>query len=163
MRSRRPVPDDAPVAYHRGHAPPRGAREVPVETLLPDGWPRPKGYSNGLRVPAGRDLVIVAGMVGWDEGERMVSTTFAGQFEQALSNVLAVLACGGGRPEDLVRLTVYVTDLEAYRASLRELGQAWQRLVGRHYPCMALVQVKGLLEAGALVEIEATAAVAPRP
>jgi enamine deaminase RidA (YjgF/YER057c/UK114 family) len=131
-----------------------------VEILLPEGWPRPKGYSNGLRVPAGRDLIFVAGMVGWDEQERMVSTSFAGQFEQALANVLAVVERGGGRPADLVKLTVYVTDLEAYRASLKEIGAAWKGLVGRHFPCMALVQVKGLLEAGALVEIEAVAALA---
>lgn len=131
-----------------------------METLLPDGWPRPKGYSNGLRVPAGRDLIFVAGMVGWNERERMVSTNFAGQFEKALENVLAVVERGGGSAADLVRLTVYVTDLEAYRASLKEIGAAWKRLVGRHYPCMALVQVKGLLEAGALVEIEAVAALA---
>ena len=131
-----------------------------MDILLPEGWPRPKGYSNGLRVSAGHDLIFVAGMVGWDESERMVSTTFAGQFEQALGNVLAVVAAGGGEPSDLVRLTVYVTDLEGYRASLKEIGAAWKRLVGRHFPCMALVQVKGLLEAGALVEIEAVAAVA---
>jgi len=133
-----------------------------VQTLLPEGWPRPKGYSNGLRVPAGRDLVFIAGMVGWDETESMTSTGFGGQFEQALSNVLAVLETAGGRPSDLVRLTVYVTDLDAYNRSLKEIGAAWKRLVGRHYPCMALVQVKGLLEEGALVEIEGTAALAPQ-
>lgn len=130
-----------------------------MQTLLPEGWPRPKGYTNGLRVPAGSDLVFIAGMVGWDEEERMVSTSFAGQFEQALKNVLATLRAGGGEPEHLVRLTVYVTDLEAYRGSLKEVGETWKALMGRHYPCMALVQVKGLLEAGALVEVEATAAV----
>ena len=133
-----------------------------METLLPEGWPRPKGYSNGLRVPPGRELVFISGMVGWDEKERMVSTTFPGQFEQALANIVDVLETGGGEPADLVRLTVYVTDLEAYRGSLKEIGAAWKNLIGRHYPCMALVQVKGLLEAGALVEIEATAAVVPR-
>ena len=133
-----------------------------MQALLPEGWPRPKGYSNGLRVPAGRDLVFIAGMVGWDESESMTSTSFGGQFEQALSNVLAVLETAGGLPSDLVRLTVYVTDLEAYNGSLKEIGAAWKRLVGRHYPCMALVQVKGLLEEGALVEIEGTAALAPR-
>ena len=133
-----------------------------MQTRLPERWPRPTGYSNGLRVPAGHDLVFIAGMVGWDENETMTSTDFGGQFEQALSNVLAVLRCGGGEPSDLVRLTVYVTDLEAYNGSLKEIGAAWKRLVGRHYPCMALVQVKGLLEEGALVEIEGTAAVTPQ-
>ena len=133
-----------------------------METLLPEGWPRPKGYSNGLRVPAGRELVFISGVVGWDAEERMVSDRFAGQFEQALENIVAILAAGDGLPGDLVRLTVYVTDLEAYKSSLKEIGAAWKRLIGRHYPCMALIQVKGLLEEGAMVEIEATAAVAPR-
>lgn len=129
------------------------------EALLPPGWPRPKGYSNGLRVPAGHDLVFVAGMVGWDESERMVSPGFVPQFEQALRNVVAVLAQGGAEPRHLVRLTVYVIDLADYRSNLEAIGEAWRRTVGRVYPCMALVEVKGLLETGARVEIEATAAV----
>ena len=98
-----------------------------MEILLPEGWPRPKGYSNGLKVPAGSELVFVAGMVGWDEQERMVSTTFAGQFEQALANIIATLEAGGAKAEHLVRLTVYVTDLEAYRASLKEIGATWKK------------------------------------
>ena len=133
-----------------------------MEILLPEGWPRPKGYSNGLRVPAGHELIFISGIVGWDAEERMVSSRFAEQFEQALANIVAILAAGDAAPTDLVRLTVYVTDLEAYESSLKDIGAAWKRLIGRHYPCMALIQVKGLLETGALVEIEATAAVAPR-
>ena len=135
---------------------------APMEPLLPPGWPRPKGYSNGLRVPAGRDLVFIAGMVGWDETERLVSPDFVPQFEQALKNIRAVLAAGGGTPDDLVRLTIYVTALEDYRANLAGVGTAWRNVMGRVFPCMALVEVKGLLEPGARVEIEATAAVAPR-
>ena len=130
-----------------------------MKVLLPPGWPRPKGYSNGLRVPAGHDLVVVAGMVGWDASERIVSDAFVEQFEQALRNVVAVLAEGGARPEHLVRLTVYVTSLAEYRDGLAGVGDAWRRVMGRVYPCMALVEVKGLLEPGARVEIEATAAV----
>lgn len=133
-----------------------------MEILLPEGWPRPKGYSNGLRVPAGRELVFISGVVGWDADERIVSSSFGEQFDQALANIVAILAAGDGEPSDLVRLTVYVTDLEAYKNSLKEIGASWKHRIGRHYPCMALLQVKGLLEDGALVEIEATAAVRPR-
>ena len=135
---------------------------TPLETLLPEGWPRPKGYANGVRVPAGRDLVFVAGMVGWNTDERIVGTDFVAQFEQALRNVLAVVERGGGTAGDVVRMTVFVTDLEAYRSRLPEVGDAWRRVMGRTYPAMSLLQVKGLLEEGALVEIEATAAIIPR-
>ena len=135
----------------------------PLESLLPEGWPRPKGYANGIRVPAGRDLVFVAGMVGWDADERIVSTDFVAQFEQALRNVLAVVEQAGGSSGDVVRMTVLVTDLEAYRSRLPELGLTWRSVMGRAYPTMALLQVKGLLETGALVEIEATAAIEARP
>ncbi len=143
-----------------------GARDaVPsrvMETILPPGWPRPKGYSNGLRVPAGHDLIFIAGMVGWNEQEEIVSPDFLPQFEQALRNVVTVLAAGGGSPADLVRLTVYVRDLGDYRAHLAQVGETWRNVVGRVYPCMALVEVKSLLEPGARVEIEATAAVPPK-
>ena len=134
-----------------------------MDVLLPAGWPRPKGYSNGLRVPAGHDLVVVAGMVGWDASELLVSGEFVAQFEQALRNVVAVLNAGGAKPEHLVRLTVYVTSLSDYRDGLAGVGEAWRRVMGRVYPCMALVEVKGRLEPGARVEIEATAAVPAGP
>ena len=133
-----------------------------MDILLPPGWPRPKGYSNGLRVPAGHDLVFIAGMVGWDASETIVSPDFVSQAERALRNIVAVLAEAGGRPEHLVRLTMYVTSLEEYRATLPQFGEAWRRVLGRVYPCVALVEVKSLLEAGAKVEIEATAAIPPR-
>ena len=135
---------------------------TPLERLQPAGWPRPRGYSNGVRVPAGLDLVLTGGMVGWDASERIVPGGFVAQFAQALRNVLAVVACAGGGPDDVVRLTVYVTDREAYLASLPELGEAWRAVMGRSYPAMALVEIAGLVEEGALVEIEATAAVPPR-
>ena len=134
----------------------------PIETLLPEGWPRPKGYAAGIRVPAGRDLVFVAGMVGWDRSERIVSADFVAQFEQALRNVLAVVETAGGSAQDVVRMTVFVTDRGAYRSRLPEIGQAWKRVMGRSFPAMALLQVAGLLEEGALVEIEATAAIASK-
>lgn len=133
-----------------------------IEPLQPKGWPRPRGYANGLRVPAGHDLVFTAGMVGWDAQEHIVEGGFAAQFEQALRNVLAVVEEAGGTAENLVRLTVYVTEREKYLASLADLGQVWKRVMGRWYPVMALVQVKGLVEQGALIEMEGVAAV-PAP
>ena len=131
----------------------------PFKRLEPAGWPRATGYSNGVLVPAGHDLVFTAGMVGWDEKEQIVPGGFAAQFEQALQNCLSVVALAGGGPEHVVRMTCFVVDKEDYLSSLPELGEAWRQTMGRNYPAMALVQVAGLVEAGARVEIEATAAV----
>ena len=131
-----------------------------LRTILPDGWPRPSGYANAIRVPAGRDLLVVAGMIGWDERGQLVSPDLVPQLEQALRNLATVLERGGSSPADLVRVTLYVTDKEAWRASRAEIGLAWRRVLGKVYPAMTLVEVKGLLEPGAVVEVEATAAVA---
>ena len=128
-----------------------------MNSLLPPDWPRPKGYSNGISA-TGR-LVVTAGVVGWDAQEKFVAETLAGQFAQVLRNILAILAEGGAGPEHLVRMTCYVTSIEAYRASLAEIGTAWKEVVGRHYPAMALVEVVSLVEPDALIEIEATAVV----
>jgi enamine deaminase RidA (YjgF/YER057c/UK114 family) len=125
--------------------------------LLPPGWPRPKGYSNGY-CASGR-LVVTAGVVGWNAREEFVAADFAGQFAQALRNVVAIIAEGGAGPEHLVRMTCYVTSIDAYTASLAEIGAAWKEIVGRHYPAMALVEVVRLVESKAMVEIEATAVV----
>jgi enamine deaminase RidA (YjgF/YER057c/UK114 family) len=121
----------------------------------------PRGYSNGVLARAGARLLFVAGQVGWNRDQAIVSDDFAAQFERALDNVLAVVREAGGAPEDLVRLTVYVTDRRLYEASLREIGAAWRLRLGRHYPAMTLIEVAGLLEARALVELEATAALPP--
>ncbi len=102
-------------------------------------------------------------MVGWDERETIVPGGFAAQFEQALRNVVAVVTQAGGRAEDVVRMLVFVTDKAEYLASRGELGGAWRRVMGRHYPTMALVQVAALVEEGAKVEIEAVAAISPSP
>ena len=134
----------------------------PARPVSPRGWPRPRGYANGMVVPAGRDLLFVAGMVGWDAQEKIVAGGLAAQFEQALRNVVAVAAEAGGRPEDVVRMLVFVTDKKDYLARRGEIGEAWKRVMGRHYPAMALVEVAGLVEDGAQVEIEAVAAVAPQ-
>ena len=128
-----------------------------MKTLLPPGWPRPKGYSNGISA-SGR-LIVTAGVVGWDAAEQFVAEDLAGQFAQALRNILSILAEDGAGPEHIVRMTCYVTDIDAYRASLADIGAAWKVIVGPHYPAMALVGVSALVEPKALVEIEATAVV----
>jgi enamine deaminase RidA (YjgF/YER057c/UK114 family) len=128
-----------------------------VKTLLPPGWPRPKGYSNGIST-AGR-LIVTAGVVGWDEQEEFVADTLGGQFAQVLKNIVAILAEDNAGPEHIVRMTCYVTDINAYRVSLGEMGAAWKGIIGAHYPAMALVAVTSLVEPRALVEIEATAVV----
>ena len=131
-------------------------RQLPT-AVQPDGWARPSGYSNGM-VAEGR-LLFVAGQVGWDPTSPTPKfpPTFPAQFAQALSNVMAVVRKAGGGPEHLARLTVYVTDKHEYLGSLKELGAAWRDHLGKHFPAMALVQVAGLVEDGAKVEIEATA------
>ncbi|WP_205479375.1 RidA family protein [Sphingomonas arenae] len=128
-----------------------------MKTLLPSGWPRPKGYSNGMAA-RGR-VIFTSGVVGWDEQERFTSETLAGQFAQTLRNVLAILACDGAGPQNIARLTCYVTSIAEYQESLAEIGAAWKAVMGPHYPAMALVEVVRLVEAHAKVEIEATAVV----
>ena len=123
--------------------------------VQPPGWPRPKGYSNGV-VATGR-LVVLAGQVGWDEREQIVPGGLVPQFERALANVLAVLAAAGGRPEHLVSLRIYLTDREAYLTSLRAIGDVYRRLMGKHFPCMTGLVVAGLVEDGAMVELEGLA------
>lgn len=128
-----------------------------MKMLLPPGWPRPKGYSNG--VSASGRLVFTAGVIGWDESERLVSDSLPCQFEQILKNMLAILAEGDAGPEHIVRMTWYITDRDDYVAHLAEIGAAWRAHVGRHYPAMAVVVVSELIEPGAKIEIETTAVV----
>ena len=130
--------------------------DADVEALLPEGWPRPVGYANG--VAARGRLVFVAGQVGWDVTGRFADGLVA-QVRQALENIVAVLRAGGAEPRQLVRLTWYVVDREAYRSARADIGQVYREVIGPSYPAMALVQVAGLLEDRALVEIEATAVV----
>jgi enamine deaminase RidA (YjgF/YER057c/UK114 family) len=129
--------------------------ELP-KALNPVAWPRPLGYANGMTAK-GR-VVVTAGLVGWDVMGNFPDG-FAAQARQLFSNMLAVLAEGGAGPEHLVRLTWYVVDLDEYRAASRELGRAYREIIGQHYPAMAVVQVVGLLEKKARLEIEATAVV----
>lgn len=126
-------------------------------TLLPAGWPRPRGYSNGIEA-RGR-LVFVAGTIGWDESERLVGADLVSQARQALRNIVAILAEAGAGPEHVVRMTWYVTSRAEYRAAGRALGEAYREVMGRHYPVMSAVEVSALMEEGAVVEIEATAVV----
>ena len=119
----------------------------------------PRGFSHGILVPAGRRLLFVAGQVGWGPGQTLVAGGLVEQFTQALRNVLAVVRAAGGEPADVARLTLYVLDREDYGRQSAELGRRYRELMGRHYPAMALVEVRGLLEPGAVIEIEATAAV----
>jgi enamine deaminase RidA (YjgF/YER057c/UK114 family) len=129
-----------------------------MQTLLPQGWPRPKGYSNGVTTSGGR-LVFVAGMIGWDESEQLVSDDFGDQFRQVLVNTLAVLREAGAGPEHITRMTWFVTSRDEYTAALPALGRWWRELMGRNYPTMSVVIVAGLVEPRAKVEIESTAVV----
>ncbi|MBI3935192.1 MAG: RidA family protein [Acidobacteria bacterium] len=115
------------------------------------------GYSQGVVTHAGT-LLFISGQVAWDEHSTIVSPEFAAQFSKALSNVLAVVRAAGGKPENLVRLTIYVLDRKEYIANLKQVGNVYRQQMGTHYPAMTLVEVKGLFEEGAKVELEATAA-----
>lgn len=128
-----------------------------MKILQPAGWPRPKGYSNGISAK-GR-MIFTAGVVGWDQNESFPDYHLHGQFAQALRNTLAILAEDGAGPEHIVRMTCYVTDRSDYSRSRDEIGAFWRDIMGPNYPAMALVEVKGLVEAAAKVEIETIAVV----
>ncbi|WP_426027539.1 RidA family protein [Brevundimonas sp. TWP2-3-4b2] len=126
------------------------------QVLLPEGWPRPRGYSNGIA--ANGRMVFVAGQIGWDTAGQFPQG-FVAQVRQTLANTLAVLAEGGAGPEHIVRMTWYVVDKREYLADLHEIGAAWREMVGPHYPAMAVIEVRGLIEDAARVEIETTAVI----
>ncbi len=132
-----------------------------LETINPVALGAPRGFSHGVLAPAGSRLLFVAGQIGWDHDLRLEPGGFAPQFERALDNVRVVVESAGGRVEEVCRLTIYVTDRSQYERDLAAVGSAYRRVMGRHFPAMALVEVAALLEPGALVEIEATAALAP--
>ncbi len=129
----------------------------PHVIVQPAGWAVPRGYANG--VAARGTQVYVAGQIGWDAQCKLVGSGFLEQVEQALGNVVAVVEAAGGTAAHLVRMTWYVTDIDVYRKSLRELGAIYRRVLGEHFPAMSLVQVVSLVESGAVVEIEATAVI----
>jgi enamine deaminase RidA (YjgF/YER057c/UK114 family) len=126
--------------------------------LLPEGWAEPIGYANGIETAPGK-IVFVAGQVGWDADQKFKSEELVPQFEQALRNVLQVLAEAGGRPDHICRITAFCTDKRAYLDGRRELGQIWRRLMGRHYPAMTMTFVVDLLDHPAKIELEATAVI----
>jgi enamine deaminase RidA (YjgF/YER057c/UK114 family) len=128
-----------------------------VKTLLPPGWPRPSGFSNGISAE-GR-TVFTAGIIGWDETGALVAPDLAGQLRQILLNTLAILAEDGAGPEHIVRMTWYVVDIDEYRLSLAAIGAAYKEIMGRNFPAMAVVEVGALVEPGARIEIESTAVV----
>ena len=125
-----------------------------IQTIQPEGWAKPKGYSNGM-LKDGR--LYVGGQIGWNADQVFVAKDFIGQMEQALANIVAVVRAAGGGPEHITRLTWYVTDKKAYLAAQREVGEAYRRVMGRNFPVMTMVVVAGLIEDEALVEIEASA------
>ncbi len=129
-----------------------------LESINPTELGKHSGYSQGVKAQPGA-LLFVAGQVAWDKRSRIVSSDFAAQFSQALSNVLTVVRAGGGAPESVARLTIYVTDRNEYAANAKAVGEAYRAQMGKHYPAMTLVEVKALLEEGAKVELEATAVV----
>jgi len=125
--------------------------------LQPAGWPRPKGYATG--VSAEGTIVFVSGQIGWNEHGVFPASDIAGQVRQALRNIVAIVAEAGGRPEHVTRLTWFVTDKREYLEMQREIGEAYRDVMGRHFPAMSVVEVTGLLEDDAKVEIEATAVI----
>jgi len=129
-----------------------------MQALLPEGWLPPIGYSNGIAVDAGR-IIFVAGQVGWDAQQRFQSEDIAPQFDQALANILDVLAVAGARSEHICRLTAYCCDKPAYLAARRELGAIWRRRMGNHYPAMSMIFVSDLLDHPGKIELEATAVI----
>lgn len=130
-----------------------------MRVLQPPGWPRPRGYANGMATDGAGMLVFVAGQIGWDADGAFPASDMAGQVRTALENVVAVLREAGGRPEHVVRLTWYVVDRDEYVGGARAIGEAYRAVMGSHFPAMAVVVVAGLLEPEARVEIEATAVV----
>jgi enamine deaminase RidA (YjgF/YER057c/UK114 family) len=132
-----------------------------VRTLHPAAWKSPIGYANGVAAAPG-EIVFIAGQVGWDSEQLFGSTELVPQFEQALRNVLAVLAEADGRPEHICRMTAYCTDKTAYLAARSELGRIWRRLMGRHYPAMSMIFVADLLDHPGQIELEATAVIPAR-
>ncbi|HEX4514612.1 MAG TPA: RidA family protein [Polyangiaceae bacterium] len=126
------------------------------QIVSPPNMPKPRGYADGLIVPSGR-LLFISGQIAWDKDARIVSPDFATQFLAALDNVINVVRAAGGGTQHIVKLLAFVTDLDAYRGATKSIGEGWRTRMGKYYPAMSLVKVAGLLEPGALVEIEGQA------
>jgi enamine deaminase RidA (YjgF/YER057c/UK114 family) len=128
-----------------------------LDFINPESLGPPRGYSNGVLAETGGRLLFIAGQIAWDERQQIVSADFVEQFDRALANVITVVTAAGGRTEEIARLLIYVTDKNEYRSRTRELGQRYRARMGQHFPAMALVEVKSLLEDEAKVEIEGIA------
>lgn len=128
------------------------------EVILPDGWPVPKGYSNGILTAKGKTLYM-AGQVGWSPEEKFASDKLIPQFTQALKNIVAIVKKAGGKPEHICKMTCFCKDRNQYLESRRELGKIWKEIIGNHYPCMSMIFVVDLLDHPAVIEIEATAVI----
>ena len=129
-----------------------------MKHLLPHGWQRPKGYSNGISVSAGK-TIYVAGLVGWNKEEKFESDNLTDQFRTTLENIIAVLATDRAGPENVVRMTWYITDKKEYLSNLKEMGAIYREIMGKNYPVMACVEVSALMEDQAKIEIETTAVI----
>ena len=129
-----------------------------MQTLLPEGWAPPIGYANGIAVDAGR-IVFVAGQVGWDAQQKFQSEDIVPQFDQALANIVDVLAVAGAKPEHICRMTAYCCDKPAYMAARKQLGAIWRKRIGNHYPAMSMIFVVDLLDNPGKIELEATAVI----
>ena len=126
-----------------------------LRIIQPDGWKPAKGYANGVLAPG--NVLFMGGQIGWNAEQKFEHHDFVGQMETALSNIVSILAAAGGKPEHIVRLTWFIVDKAEYLSRQREVGEAYRRVLGRHFPAMSVIVVKGLIEDEALVEIEATA------
>ena len=129
------------------------------EVINPESLGAPSGFSHGILSPAGGKLLFVAGQIAWDTQKKIVSTDFVDQFDRALANLITVVEAAGGESDSIARLVIYVTDKSEYRQRTSEIGERWRVRMGRHYPAMTLIEVKGLLEDDAKVEIEGIAVI----
>lgn len=129
------------------------------ELINPESLGAPKGFTNGVLAPSKGRLLFIAGQIAWNEQQQIVSAEFVEQFDRALANLILVVTTAGGTTDSIVRLVIYVTDKNEYRLSTREIGECWRARMGRHFPAMTLVEVKGLVEDDAKVEIEGIAVI----
>lgn len=125
--------------------------------INPESLGAPRGYANGVLTEAGERLLFIAGQIGWDQNQKICSSDLVAQFDCALANVISVVTKAGGQPEQIARLVIYVTDKNEYKARMKEIGERYRSRMGKHFPAMVLVEVKGLLEESAMIEIEGTA------
>lgn len=133
--------------------------DIKFEAINPSTWVKPRGYNNGMLASGNGSILFIAGQIGWDKDANLVSEQFSAQFDQALSNVVEIAKAAGGQAENIGKLTIYVTDKQEYISEIKTVGASYRKHMGKHFPAMALVEVKALLEPNAKVEIEAMAVI----